>query len=126
MEYIKINETEVLTKEKKTTYTTTDGLVFDKNCLRQATYHQQEIIKQELYKSGNLHTVDFLNGEFWNESTVPRDCPALVRLVEETGGLCVRDGRAVIAELPDDVEWEILSWDGGGESFEEKIGRAHV
>ena len=61
----------------------------------------------------------FLNGKFWNESTVPRDCPALVRLVEETGGLCVRDGQAVIAELPDDVEWEILSWDGGGESFEE-------
>lgn len=61
----------------------------------------------------------FLNGEFWNESTVPRDCPALVRLIEETGGLCVRDGQAVIAELPDDVEWEILSWDGGGESFEE-------
>ena len=61
----------------------------------------------------------FLNEEFWNEARVVRDCPALVRLVEETGGLCVRDGQAVIAELPDDVEWEILSWDGGGESFEE-------
>lgn len=61
----------------------------------------------------------FLNSEFWNENVIPRDCPALVRLVEETNGQCVRDGQAVIAELPDDVEWEILSWDGGGESFEE-------
>ena len=65
----------------------------------------------------------FLNGEFWNESTVPRDCPALVRLVEETGGLCVRDGQAVIVEIPDGVEWEILSiggYDGCSESVHEK------
>ena len=62
----------------------------------------------------------FLNEEFWNEARVVRDCPALVRLVEETGGLCVRDGQAVIAELPDDVEWEILSWDGGREEINEK------
>ena len=60
-----------------------------------------------------------LNGESWWDGEIQRDCPALVRLVEETNGQCVRYGPAVIAELPDDVEWEILSWDGGGESFEE-------
>ena len=61
-----------------------------------------------------------LNGEFWWGGEIPRDCPALVRLVEETDGECVRNGQAVIAELPDDVEWEVLSWDGGREEIHEK------
>lgn len=61
----------------------------------------------------------FVNGDDFNPISVPRDCPALIQLVEETDGRCVDYGQAVIAELPDDVEWEILSWDGGGESFEE-------
>jgi len=50
----------------------------------------------------------YLNGEFWWDGEIPCDHPALVRLVEETGGQCVRDGKAVIAELPDGVEWELL------------------
>lgn len=61
-----------------------------------------------------------LNGEFWWGGEIPRDCPALVRLVEETGGKCVRSGQAVIAEIPDDVEWEIISWDNSREEVHEK------
>jgi len=61
-----------------------------------------------------------LNGKFWNEDRVDRDCPALVRLVEETKGHCVFDGQAIIAELPDGVEWEIFSWDTDREEIHEK------
>jgi hypothetical protein len=64
--------------------------------------------------------IHFLNGKFWNEARVVRDCPALVRLVEETGGQCVDDGQAVIVEIPDDVEWEIFSWDHDREEIHEK------
>lgn len=46
-------------------------------------------------------------------SDIPRDDPSLIRLVEEMGdeanGVCARLG---IVEIPDDVAWEIESYDG--------------
>lgn len=46
-------------------------------------------------------------------SDIPRDCPELVRLVEEMGVKAgTRHSQLKVVEIPDDVKWEIDEYDG--------------
>lgn len=49
----------------------------------------------------------------WYYSQIPRDCPVLVRIVEEMGEAA--DGRYAtlkIVEIPDDADWYVEEYDG--------------
>ena len=44
---------------------------------------------------------------------IPRDHPLLVELVEELGSKCWGDHAELkVVEIPEDVEWEIIEYDG--------------
>ena len=64
-------------------------------------------IARSLEIAGITPTKDFYNRD------IPRDDPALVRVVKEMGA--VADGRCAalkIVDIPDDVEWQIEEYDG--------------
>jgi hypothetical protein len=54
-----------------------------------------------------LLVTHFFNGKEWHSCHVNRECPALVRLVEETKGNCVEEGLAFIIEVPQDLIYDI-------------------
>lgn len=61
-----------------------------------------------------------LNDEPFHRRDIERTDPALIQLVEETNGKCCNLGELRVVEIPDDVEWEIFSWDNGREEIHEK------
>ena len=57
--------------------------------------------------------VDGIEENFWSEYGIPRDDPALVKLVEQMGeaaGSVYAELKVV--EIPDDVKWHICEYDG--------------
>ena len=61
-----------------------------------------------------------LNDEPFHRRDIERTDPALIQLVEETNGKCCNLGELRVVEIPDDVEWEIFSWDNSREEIHEK------
>jgi hypothetical protein len=61
-----------------------------------------------------------LNDEPFHSLDIERTDPALIQLVEETNGKCCNLGELRVVEIPDDVEWEIFSWDNSREEVHEK------
>lgn len=63
---------------------------------------------------GDLFGVSYYsNGDYWHELNIPRNDPALVRVVEDDSKLVSsRYGELKVVEIPDGVEWEIEEYDG--------------
>jgi len=86
----------------------------DKAAVQWARYsgHRFSLIKQQRSSGYSFLWVD-INGHTKSRMDIPRDCPHLIRVIEEMGQeINTRCSNLGIVEIPSDVDWEIQEYDG--------------
>lgn len=57
---------------------------------------------------------------YYGGINIDRDNPLLLQLVDELGDSMLEDGKVVVIEIPDDVDWIVDQYEGGQEFIREK------
>lgn len=78
-----------------------------------AVQRYAEIIGLDIKYEDSSTSWSYSDGAFFSEYDIPRNDPALVRVVEELGESAGdRYSLLKVVEIPDNVEWQIEEYDG--------------
>jgi hypothetical protein len=71
------------------------------------------LVRQESYAYQVYYVDSISDDNYFDEWSIPRDCPHLVQTVESLGVLAGSTfSELKVVEIPDDVQWQISEYDG--------------